>query len=331
MLGRRSIILLVVTFLLISGTSSGQGLGLSDEWLTWSAPPECPQADHIEAQLRRWLGESYDPSAGEVVSAATVTWQDEEWTVVVHLRRGDDESTRSVVVGSCTEAADFVALSVALLVNPEAISAEVDEPVRQSPNPETETNAPEPEAEVEGKKVPTVQESQPLPEKRREPLPIVLSAGLGLRTGVFAVASPVAFARAGLRPGAWRMHLGAASIPHVQYTPETAQSAAVFRSLVGQGEVCHFWSKGAFGVGPCLGLEAGVLSAQEKGGPSTTLFWSGVQSLGAFELAWGWGGAFLHVGAQIPFTRPEFLLEGGTVVYRSRAGLDTKLGFSIFM
>lgn len=306
---------------------------MSDKWLTWSAPPECPQTDHIEAQLRHWLGENYDPSAGEVVSSATVTWKDEEWTVDVHLRRGDDESTRRVVVGSCAEAADFVALSVALLVNPEALPAEVDEPVRDSPNPEIETDAPEaePDIEVEGKKIPLKQESQASPEKGRKLLPIVLSAGLGLRTGVFAVASPLAFVRAGLQPGAWRMHLGAASIPHLQYTPELAQRAAVFRSLVGQGEVCHLWSKGAFGVGPCLGLEAGVLSAQEKGGPPTTLFWSGVQSLGAFELAWGWGGAFLHVGAQIPFTRPEFLLEGGTVVYRSRAGLDTNLGFSIFM
>lgn len=319
-----------VGLLLAPGSSSAEELSPGDKWLTWSAPQECPQADHIEAQLRRWLGDDYDPAAGEVTSSATVTWQDEEWTVEVHLRRGDDESRRSVVVGSCTEAADFVALSVALLVNPEVLPAEVSEPAPESRPQKTETEeAPEPE--MEGDEDPASRDSESPPEEEKKPSLFVLSAGLGLRTRVFAVASPVAFARVGIRPGAWRVYLGAASIPHVQYTPEEAQSAAVFRSLVGQGEVCRLWGKGMLGVGPCLGLEAGALTAQEKGGPSTTLFWSAVQLLGAVELAWGWGGAFFHAGAQIPFTRPEFLLEGGTVVYQSRAGLDTKLGFSIFL
>jgi hypothetical protein len=216
---------------------------------------------------------------------------------------------------------------VALLVNPEVLPAEASEPVLTK---ETETAAPEPEPEMETDEAPVSEDSDSPPEETK-PSPFVLGAGLGLRTGVFAVASPVAFARVGLRPGSWRMHLGAASIPHVKYTPQAAQNPAVFRSLVGQAEVCRLFAKGGLGVGPCLGLEAGALSAQGKGGPSTTLFWSAVQLLGAIELTWGWGGAFVHLGAQIPFTRPEFLLEGGTVVHQSRAGLDTKLGFSIFL
>jgi hypothetical protein len=320
-----------VGLLVAPGLSSAQEMTSGDKWLTWSAPPECPQAEHIEAQLKHWLGDEYEPAAGEVTSWATVTWRDEVWTVEVHLRRGDDESTRSVVVGSCTEAADFVALSVALLVNPEVLPAEASEPVLAQ---ETETAAPEPEQkpepDTETDEAPVSEDSDSPPEEKN-PSPFVLGAGLGLRTGVFAVASPVAFARVGLRPGAWRMHLGAASIPHVKYTPQAAENPAVFRSLVGQAEVCRLFAKGAFAVGPCLGLEAGALSAQERGAPSTTLFWSAGQLLGALELAWGWGAAFLHVGAQIPFTRPEFLLEGGTVVHQSQAGLDTKLGISIFL
>ena len=92
----------------VHDTSVAQQPSSNGHWLAWSAPPECPGIEHIESQLERWLGEDCRASAEDVRARASVSWQEDQWTVVVRLHRHGDESTRQVVVQSCTEAADFV-------------------------------------------------------------------------------------------------------------------------------------------------------------------------------------------------------------------------------
>lgn len=330
------IALAVAAWTLICDASQAEEQKAAHDWLKWSAPPECPPSDHIEVQLKRWLGEAFRPEESKLRAEASVEWVEERWAVELRLRRGSDESTRHVIVATCSEAADFVAVSVALLENPElSVATEGEEttapPERTLDSQESDTKPPLSDEEVEPALAPGPEEKTEEPERSGSSLPLALDVGGGVSIGPLPRPAGVAFGRLSLRPGPWRLGAGLEWAPRVQYTPAEAKNAAIFGFLTSQLQACRLFIFGDFGVGPCLGVELGGLSGKEKGAQGSTLFWAAAEVLGQAEVAWGWGAVFLELGAQIPFTKPEFVLEGGTLVHQSVSGFQGRVGFSIFL
>ncbi len=82
------------------------------DWLDWDAPPECPGRDHIQTRLESWLSGPFEPQTKLRVQAS-VHWNDGVWRVHTDIEYGDTRGERTVLVDTCSEAADFVALNVA--------------------------------------------------------------------------------------------------------------------------------------------------------------------------------------------------------------------------
>jgi hypothetical protein len=304
----------------------------------WRAPPECPQGDYIEEQLKRWLGDAYRLQDSEISADAAVGWVDAGWAVDLRLTRGAHESRRQVTVSTCTEAADFVAVSIALIEDPELGPApegafEPGPSDRDAQGTESEERGSEP-----------LEEAPARPEESRlDPAGTApsaraanegeilwsLDAGVGVNFGIFPSPAALASLRLGLRPGPWRLSAGFVWIPRVRDQSPEAQNPAIYSALTGEIQACRTVAVGVFSTGPCLGMELGALSAKEEGGEGTRLPWLAAHLLVAAELALSSLGGFVELGAQIPITQAEFVLAGNTPVHESQVGFLGRMGISI--
>lgn len=87
-------------------------------WLAWSAPEECPGPDQIQKRLQEWLKAPLKPQH-ELKVVASATSHEGLWLISVDFSYGSDQGTRQVSLENCSEGADFVALTVALAIDPE--------------------------------------------------------------------------------------------------------------------------------------------------------------------------------------------------------------------
>src|SRR5687768_10747089 len=90
--------------------------------LQWSAPPECPQAEQLNATIRRLL-EGVGPSGdniratGRVVREGSGRWR---WRLRLVTQRGEAASERVLEDASCEAIAEATALILALMIDPRA-------------------------------------------------------------------------------------------------------------------------------------------------------------------------------------------------------------------
>src|SRR5690606_36197462 len=104
-------------------------------WLSWTAPPECPSAHDIEQRVGAWLGGA--PSrASDLTVETALRWTEQKWEVTVDITLAGHSGTRRILVDTCQDAADFVAVAVVLAVDPaRAERWSSDEPV-EAPEPQ---------------------------------------------------------------------------------------------------------------------------------------------------------------------------------------------------
>src|SRR5690606_1193802 len=131
-------------------------------WLDWQAPPECPMASDIERRVSQWLGGPV-PNDSDMAVRTALIWNGERWDVTVEIAFGDERGTRQVGVQDCQEAADFVAVAVALALDP-SLAGEMNQGAPE-PAPEASERDSTPEALATPSAVPA---RSPTPRARSE-------------------------------------------------------------------------------------------------------------------------------------------------------------------
>jgi hypothetical protein len=302
-------------------------------WLTWQAPPECPPGEHIARTLEGWLGRPFGAEEARVTAAvsASVAGWDVNVVVAQHELRGE----RTLRTRTCIEAADFVALSVALAVDP-ALEASLPAPSASNeqeqhnapPSQPTdaqkpkESNASEPTSEAAPANEAAPQDALPAERARRAPEPpanVSWHLQAGASFDAFSLPSARLGGAAELGVSIERLNIsgGARWLPPVTESVPNARSDVAFSRLTGQLRVGHLSTLGPFELLPYVEGQLGQLFAEaiEADYQARTL-WA---ALGAGAQASWPAKSRLQIaaafGALFPLTRSTFELSGGTKVH----------------
>jgi hypothetical protein len=268
------------------------------------------------------------PTRVEVGWARERGW---EFHIAVALPKG--ERRREVDVRTCADGFDVVALTLALILDPNldaggeslldlASSSEAAAPLADptpEPVPAPLASAPPPELEAQlasDRVEPPV--APPLPGAGDFPALALAASGradLGSLPGTLYGGG----LELGLSAWNWRLDLGGAYLARAAETLPTARYPVSYSNLLGVLRGCHEFSGergGHFGL--CVGGQLGSVGASETGGERRHPrgLW-GAANLGVelgLELARSWQ-AFSRVELVFPLIRHELELAGGSVVH----------------
>lgn len=257
----------------------------------------CPDGAAFIELLRRFGRETSLARVGDRVDfVVTVAHAGHESTG--RLERQSSEGTvaiREVVAASCEEVAEVLALSLDLALQP-------------GNEPEPSPSSPSPSGDWEQR----------------------VGAQGTLETGLARALLPgaVLFIEVGPVPLAWSLRV---SLRGAYAEPDAAVALDI--GLVGaRAEACWAWAVADVALGPCGGVELGLVFAESSGenGRSDVGVWSG--AVGHGRGSWQVSRRFAleaQVGLLVPFVRYRFKAETGAEVTSSAPlGLETALGFS---
>ena len=325
-------------------------------WLEWSPQPGCPGEDEIERRVVEWVGAPL-PEAGELFVRTTLVQSGGEWEVGVVITRDGQSGERRVSVTSCEAAADFVAIAVALAVDPglaeriesdaapaSPVAAAVDPPESSAaPVAEQEAQLPRDRTSPRPARPDTGARGRPhaeVPPSRRPPddvprnswrLHTTLSAEDAWRT------LPHSTAGVGLGVGAdhgrWSVSLGTRWLLPVTESPERATAPIEFSLRAGRGTVAYRLLGPRVQFGPLLALEGGAVLARQQGAtpdPVIEPWWLCGVGAGAFVALSAGVGLTGEVELSVPLTQPTFVLTDGSQVYQVGPGGRGLLGVRLF-
>lgn len=235
--------------------------------LDWQAPPECPSAAEIEAQVGALTDEQLD-GEGTMLVRGVVRHDDAgPYRLELTTTVGEREAVRELEASDCIDLGQAVALVVAVTLVPS---------LGEAPEPEPEPEAePEPPVTVEPVEIPQPPSSPAAPpEPRAEPVrprrgitpPAALfRAGLGLDVG----GSPAPTFASRLALGAAWTHLRVA-LEGTHLAPQRADGlVGAADGLVQQGTAglvgCGVVALQPWSFPICGGVEAGFLRADSRG------------------------------------------------------------------
>jgi hypothetical protein len=227
------------------------------------------------------------------------------------LERQSDERTvaiRDVESVSCDEVADALALSLELSLQPGTAPSAADA-------------------------TPATGDAPASAEQEHDAWQLRLGAQGRFETGLARAALPGAALFAELAPAATgpsaRLSLRGA---HAVRELDTDLSLTL---VAARPEACMRWGSATLHVGPCVGVDVGVLFAQTSGvqGDSDAGLWSSATGLGRGH--WQIGRAVsleAQVGAIVPFVRYRFdTRSGGRVTDSAPIGVEAALGASFLL
>jgi hypothetical protein len=278
--------------------------------LRWSAPPECPGAAAVKAEVDRLLGpEGARPPRPIEVTASVV--HDDVWRV--HLETPGQGATRvrELRGASCAALADATALILALMIDP-AVASRPAPPAPSAPPPP----APPPPPTISAPPPPPpAPVTAPVPAAPAPPPPVRTSFRLAGWAGADVGSLPGISAGFGFSAaflyGPQRFEIGAA------YRPPVAGTVALHASTGGDVELitgsigaCRNLVTAPVEIGPCAAFELGRLHAEGFG----------VTSPGSGSALW----------AAAPLVRPRFVLQNvGSVHQPSPASGRASAGIEI--
>ncbi len=320
-------------------TLSPSVLAEEPAWLVWKAPPECPTAERIAETLEQWLKRPLERDEARVTAAVRAS--EAGWDVTVLVVQRDLEGERSVRTRTCSEAADFVALSVALAIDPGLVGSFPEPAPTEGPPPaESSEDAVEAAsdtsdgesalvAERPQSEVATVYDpARETPPATREP-PHEPQAESGLRThaqvsGVFdllALPSPrlgVA-GQVGLQVSRLTVSGGVRWLPPRTEPVPAAVSDVEFSLLTGRARVGYSFPIGDVELEPFVEAELGRTFAGSPGYSSSARWLALGAGVQATWLATSVVEPYAAIGALFPLERPTFVLSGGTEVHEVQA------------
>lgn len=304
----------------------------SPEWLDWKPAPECPDGSYIEARVAEWLTGELPPK--EQLSVRTqLTWDGKLWVVEVEVATGGQSGKRRVSVADCTDAADFVAVTVVLAVDP-SLEGTFEPP----PKSATEETPSPPPAAAEGTAPSAVAEEVPQSSSRAKGragtrLRPHLSAGVEGAVGILPEPALGLNAGAGVDLHRLSLSLGARWLVPQAVSPQGSAapidlSLWAGRLVAGYAIVDH-----RVHLAPTLALEVGaLLTGQEGTTPRrTTVPWVGVGLGGAalVDLSRRWA-LFLQAELSIPLTQATLVLSNEEPFHEVRIGGRAELGVRFF-
>jgi hypothetical protein len=293
--------------------------------LAWAAPQECPKIDEVRARVDELLAHAPAAVGEPIVADVRVTAGPSGFVAHLQLRSGETEGRRELGDPDCRELGEAVALIVALAVDPELMSREVepiDEPVEEPDEQPDEEDPDEEDPE------PTVEITDPPPPARP---PALRGFGLALRGGAeFAAVAP-ASGRASLSASSfgrqWRAELGVAvGIPQRIDIGRFSTAAAELRG-------CWVPEVQAVEFPLCAGIEAGAIigvGRVDAGRRATAPWLVATPGVGVSwvvleeRLALG-----LRVDAVLPLLRPAFTSDEGRLLVRVGFGAQVLGGVEV--
>lgn len=302
--------------------------------LSWNAPPECPDAAFVEAEVARVVGRPWaELGAGWQAARASVSPSDRGYRVRVTLvTQAGVERDRDVVAASCTEATEA---AVAILTTGVALDdpSASTEP-RAGPDGawgEASTRAVA-SADAGARSV----DAGAAPPEAGDTTPVhaLASASVGLDIGTLAAAAPFAQLAGGLEWGRLSVLASAAATGSVIGELDGTSAGAQMALLLGGLAACFRATATNPSIGACAGVELGSLEARgigtvdSRGGRA---FWSA--SLARAGLDWNVGAAsVVSIGATgvVPFrylhviSSPEEVHRTPSVAIRPWIGLGLR-------
>ncbi|HEU4578319.1 MAG TPA: hypothetical protein VFS67_08695 [Polyangiaceae bacterium] len=322
------------------------------EWLRWQGPIECQNTREVERQIESLLGHTPDP-AQLPPTRVEVSWaQERSWTLRIRVALPAGERRREVDVRTCADGFDVVALTLALILDPDLElgeepagldAGEVSPVATEAPAPVVEpapvaVSAPAPsnassidDAASDGADLAGATKSGPRTAPRLS-LSASGRADFGsLPSSLYGGGLDLSFAAA-----QWRLDLGGAFLGKAGDQLPTARYPVSYSNLFGSLRGCREFGGdrgGHFGV--CAGGQLGSVGASEQGGErrSPRGLWAAA-TLGAelgLDLSDSWG-AFSRVELVFPFAHHELELAGGSVVHElPTASLQLTLGAAVLL
>ncbi len=312
-------------------------------WLHWSAPAECQNTPEVERRLQFLLGRAVE--VGELPpTRVRLGWSAERgWAVRVTVELGTGERERAIDAPSCADAFDVVALSLALILDPDfaapepsALDVEGQDPASVTAESawvgeiaDTSTTA---SVGMSISAAPTGQPPAPavdaadaaslaVPDFGAGGPRSTLTVGVGALTDlrIFPVPQFGAGAHAAIRTGAARAEIEADVLASESTRFAGAQHAVNFWSLFGGLRACYDarLTERLVWLG-CAGGELGSLGTKELGGQQrrTQALWLAAQALTGPEFAaLDWLRAFARLRAVTPLVRHQLLLSEGSQVH----------------
>lgn len=329
-------------------------------WLSWVAPNECQNTTEVERRLAFLLGQEVD-AASLPSTRVQMGWSAERgWAVRVSVALTGGARERALHVPTCSDVFDVVALSLALVLDPDFREDDVlggalegaeaegahDGSSDAAPGPPVSGNTPEPDGALAPAADTTADGrasadagatgTGPDPAARPASPPFTVSvAGAALtELNLFPVPQFGGALQLAVRRAAWRIELEGALLASESAILPRAQHPVSFTSRFGGLRGCyqHAFGERLVWVG-CGGGELGALTTRELGGEGRhpNGLWAAAQlSTGPEFAATGWLRAFASARAVAPLLRHRFVLSDGASVHELPAiGAEVRVGVAV--
>ena len=321
------------------------------EWLRWQGPVECQNTREVERQIESLLGHAPD-LAQLPPTRVEVSWaQERSWTLRIRVALPAGERRREVDVRTCADGFDVVALTLALILDPDLQLGDDAAALDAAAAGEVAPEEPAPAV------APTpVAVSTPAPSNASSDADAAIQgadSAAGATTVVIPTGPSLALSASGradfgslpsslyggeldlsFSAAQWRLELGGAFLGKSGDQLPSARYPVSYSNLFGSLRGCREFGGdrgGHFGL--CAGSQLGSVGASEQGGERRSprgLWWAA--TLGAelgLELSESWG-AFSRVELVFPFAHHELELAGGSVVHElPTASLQLAIGAAV--
>ncbi|XYH98526.1 hypothetical protein ACMHYB_01820 [Sorangium sp. So ce1128] len=316
--------------------------------LDWIAPGECADRGRVLAEIEQRLGRPSAENGEPPLKARAVVSRNERgsWDLRLTTTFGETTRSRELHGETCAELADAAALIIALAIDPDAASRGIPEAepdagagagaisgadpgagaapeVDAAPDEPTAAEAPPPASPTPGASAPAAPAQ--LAARPSSPLELrgTLRASGVLDTSSLPAVAPGAGISAGVLIGAFRAELSGTYFGAQRAFVEPTTMGGDVHLTTGGLRLCYAMRDRAFELGPCAGIEVGVMSAASFGAASpgsNRALWVAPYpgALATFALS-DRIRVPLAIDVPFPVTRDRFVLVGIGAVHRSAA------------
>lgn len=296
--------------------------------LRWDAADGCPDRTEILAAIGRFVAPTVHPEGWSVVAEAEVRATETGWIASLHMRFPEGELRRQIEGESCAVVSEAAALIVSVLLDPQAVLAELEEPSPDVAGSQTSSSESPALPSSESRAEPVT--STPLPpvpstdERRRASVQGLLAIGGQASYGILPRWGGGPSLAGGVEFGRLRVELRSRfDVPQRVLLPSTDSGARLsLWSTAGLG--CFVPTRDRLRVPLCVGPALGWLRARGVGlAQPRTAHHLLVELMGSVAVVYSVHPRLrlrAHVDGSWVLTPHRFFIEDRGPLYRTRAG-----------